>query len=229
MNSNEIVTSGVTLLERKTSPDYPVNLITCEDRPGKLWFKSVSTPDEVFNNPDGAVAIVGTRDPSPYGVSCVGSILSRLHENGKHPTIISGLALGIETEAHRVALELGFPTVAVMGNGIDTVYPNQNWQLANSIETTGRCALITPFPFGTAPMAVNFIRRNHVIAGLSDTVIVVESKEKGGAVVTAKLAFEYNRTVIAVPGRMDDVRSAGCNALISQGIAEILTPTTLII
>ena len=168
------------------------------------------------------VAIVGTRDISPYGKAVTRQIIDCLSQREKKLIIVSGLAMGVDTEAHRAALEKGLPTAAVVATGLDTVYPSKNKQLAEYIETTRGCRIISQFPEKTAPMAFNFLRRNHVIAAIADVVIVVESKEKGGAIVTAKIAHSMNIPVFAVPGRIDDIRSAGCNDLIRTGIAEMI-------
>ncbi len=168
------------------------------------------------------VAVIGTRDPSPYGIAMTESIVEALSRNPQKPIILSGLALGIDTAAHRAALEHGLGTVAVLPTGLDTVYPYRNTGLAETIMETKDCCLVTQFPEQTAPMAMNFLIRNTTLALLSDLVIVVESKEKGGAMVTAKYAWDAGIPVLAVPGRIDDTRSAGCNALINLGQAKML-------
>lgn len=167
------------------------------------------------------VAIVGTKDISLYGIAVTRKIIDCLSQYDEKPVIISGFAMGVDTEAHRAALEKGLPTVAVVATGLDTVYPFKNKQLAEYIETTTGCCIISQFPEATAPMAFNFLKRNHVIAAIADVVIVVESKERGGAIVTAKIAHSMDIPVFAVPGRIDDVRSAGCNDLIRKGVAKM--------
>lgn len=174
------------------------------------------------------VAIIGTRDPSPYGLDMTDTIVEALSKNPARPIIVSGLAYGIDTRAHRAALNNGLGTVAVMATGLDTIYPNINRRLAEEIVRTPDCCLMTQFPNGAAPMAINFISRNAVIAAMSDLVIVIESKSKGGAIVTARYAHDLDVPVLAIPGRIDDVRSEGCLNLISAGIAGMLAhPDTL--
>lgn len=172
------------------------------------------------------VLIVGTRDMSPYGKEMTRRIVGALSKNPARSVIVSGLALGVDTVAHHAALDNGMPTAAVIPTGLDTVYPYANRELAKRITQTPGCCLVTQFPDGTAPMAVNFLSRNAVMATMADLVIVVESKVKGGAIVTAKYAYDQGVPVLAVPGRVDDVRSSGCNALISSGIATMLSSIT---
>ena len=172
------------------------------------------------------IAVIGTRDPSPYGREYTMKIISMLAQSSLNPVIISGLAMGIDTIAHRSALSNGLQTVAVLPTGIDSIYPLQNRELAEKIQENPGSALLSQFPEKTAPMAINFLARNYVIATLSDLVIVVESKVKGGAIVTARYASEYNIPIIALPGRVDDLRSQGCNELIREGIATMCPPET---
>lgn len=169
------------------------------------------------------VLIVGTRDISPYGKAKTRRIVEALSKNPARPVVISGLALGVDTEAHLAALDNGMPTVAVLPTGLDTVYPQVNRELAKRITQTPGCCLMTQFPDETAPMAINFFSRNAVMATMADLVIVVESKPRGGAIVTARYAYDQGIPVLAIPGRVDDVRSQGCNALISTGIATMLS------
>ena len=172
------------------------------------------------------IAVIGTRDPSPYGREYTMKIVSMLAQSSLNPIIISGLAMGVDTIAHRSALSNGLQTVAVLPTGIDTIYPLQNRELAEKIQEDPGSALLTQFPEKTAPMAINFLARNYVMAALSDLVIVVGSKVKGGAIVTARYASEYNIPIIALPGRVDDLRSQGCNDLIREGIATMSHPET---
>lgn len=167
------------------------------------------------------VAVVGTRDVSSYGIDCVGWIVDTLATRQDRPIIVSGLAFGVDVKAHVAALNVGLTTVAVMPTGLDEVYPRQNTELARRIvENDGY--LITSFPEHTFPEPINFMHRNRLMVKMIDMVIVVESKLKGGAMVIAKLAKDYGIPVLAVPGRIGDVRSAGCNQLIAQHIAEPL-------
>lgn len=174
------------------------------------------------------IAIVGTRDIDPYGRQAVCEIITALSKREDKPIIVSGLAFGVDQYAHRFALQIGLPTVAVLPTGLDKIYPLQHENLAADIASTEECCLVTQFPNKTAPIAINFFWRNDLIAHLADAVIVVESKKKGGAMVIARLAQEKDIPVFAVPGRMGDPRSEGCNQLIKEGIAEIMyNPETL--
>lgn len=136
---------------------------------------------------------------------------------------MSGLALGVDIEAHKTAIENGLPTIAVMATGPDSIYPQRHKAYAERIASTPGCALITDYPPGTAPLAIHFLRRNRIIAGLSKATLLIESKLKGGGLMTCRLAFSYNREVYALPGRADDIRSQGCNELIRKKMAEPIT------
>ena len=202
-----------------TDPEYPQMLLDCEDAPLGLYVKS-STPACDLFAPERKIAIVGTRDISPYGQDWCGRIVQGLGQVSEKPLIISGLALGTDICAHRNALETGLPTIAVMATGPETVYPHRHRDFAERLADTGGCGLITDYPPGTAPLAIHFLRRNRIIAGLSDATILIESKSKGGGMMTSRLAFSYNRDVYALPGRVDDIRSQGCNLLIKDKVAE---------
>lgn len=204
------------------SDDYPTALMECEDPPLGLYLRGSSSPAEIFSLRP-MVAIVGTRDVSPYGSVWCKRIVSALADSPVKPCVVSGLAFGVDGIAHSTALELGLTTIGVMATGIEKVYPWQHMELARRITGSPGCALVTDYPTGTEPVALNFVRRNRIIAGLSSSVIVVESRKKGGSLMTARYACDYNRDVFAVPGRLDDVRSAGCNSLISAHMAEIVT------
>lgn len=153
-----------------------------------------------------ALAVVGTRRPTSYGLSVTRSLLEPVARAGL--TIISGLALGIDTVAHRVAVELGAPTIAVLGCGIDRIYPWENQQLAEAILATGG-ALISEFPDGTPPLRQHFPQRNRIISGLARAVLLVEAGEKSGALITAKFAVDQNRDVLVVPGPITSPTSVG--------------------
>ena len=202
--------------------DYPEMLSECPDPPVGLYFRSCSTPAEVFGLRR-AVAVVGTRDLSPYGREWCERLVRAMAETRNPPLIVSGLAYGADAVAHRTALKCGLPTVGVMATGIDAVYPWRHMDLAAEMRNTPFCALVTDYPRGTQPVALNFMRRNRIIAGLSCATIVIESKKKGGSLITAKYANDYNRDVYALPGRADDPRSMGCNSLIHAHMAEIIT------
>ena len=202
--------------------DYPDLLAECEDPPLGLYFNASSPPASVFGLRP-CISVVGTRDVSPYGREWCRRLVQAMAEASVTPCIVSGLAFGADGIAHRTALECGIPTVGVMATGIEKVYPWQHAELAGEMVRTPDCAVVTDYPTGSSPVALNFIRRNRIIAGLSRATVVVESKTKGGSLVTAKYACDYNRDVYALPGRADDVRSAGCNSLIRQRTADIIT------
>jgi DNA processing protein len=160
-----------------------------------------------------AIAIVGSRHPTPYGMEVAETLAAELAARGV--TIVSGLARGIDTAAHRGALSGGGRTLAVLGNGIDVVYPPENRALTLAIERQG--AVISQFPRGTAPHAYNFPARNRTIAGLSLGVVVVEASERSGALITAGLAADLGREVFAVPGRVNSEVSRGPHGLLRDG------------
>ena len=136
------------------------------------------------------------------------------------PLVVSGLALGVDAVAHRTALENGLKTVAVMATGIDQIYPSQHQGLGEQIASTPGCGLVSDYPPDTQAVAINFIRRNRIIAGICKATLLIESKIKGGGMITAHLANSYDREVFALPGRVDDPYSQGCNLLIRQNLAE---------
>lgn len=202
-----------------TDDCYPGLLKECSDPPSGIYIRSSSAPEAVLGF-SCSIAFVGTRDMSPYGKEWCIKIIKAIGNTDHKPVIISGLAIGIDGIAHQAAIDSGLPTIAVMATGIDDVYPSRHTGLSKKIITSEGSGLITDYPPGTSPEALNFIRRNRIIAGLSDTVILVESKTKGGGMITARQAFSYDRDVYALQGRIDDFRSGGCNQLIYQKIAE---------
>ncbi|NVK27085.1 MAG: DNA-protecting protein DprA [Flavobacteriia bacterium] len=197
-----------------TEDVYPRRLLHCADAPVLLFARG-----NLSLNPEHSVAVVGTRSQSNYGRI----ITERLVEEWKiyNPQIVSGLALGIDTTAHRSALKNDLETVAVLGHGLDVAYPHQNKSLFAEIGEKG--TLLTEFPSGTKPDATNFPRRNRIVAGMTDATIVVEAAHKGGALITGQLASSYQRDVFAVPGRVNDTKSAGCLNLIKNNEAIVLT------
>ena len=202
---------------------YPELLKECEDPPVGLYINS-TTPAEQLWGDRKPIAIVGTRDLSPYGKEWCERLVRALADTPQkdRPVIVSGLALGTDICAHRTALECGLPTIAVMATGPESIYPARHSQLARQIAEAPGSALMTDYPPGTAPLAVHFLRRNRIIAGLSEAVVLIESKIKGGGMMTARLADSYNRDVFALPGRVDDIRSQGCNFLIRNKTASPL-------
>lgn len=201
--------------------NYPKLLKECFDAPTGIYFKSSEPPEKVFTSKQ-YIAVVGSRNMSSYGKEWCGRIMEVLGRSGKTPAIVSGLAIGIDGEAHRSAIKNKLPTIAVMATGINKIYPERHRELASLIESSPESALVTDFPPGTPPVPVNFIRRNRIIAGLCQTALLIESKVKGGGMITARLAFSYNRDVYALPGRADDPLSSGCNKLIEERAAELI-------
>lgn len=204
--------------------DYPDLLHECEDAPIGLYIRS-RTPVEELWKPQRRIAVIGTRDITPYGKEWCTRIVSDLAGAQEKPVIVSGLALGTDICAHRTALENGLPTIAVMATGPEAVYPYRHSEFADRIISTPGCALVTDYPPGTAPLSIHFLRRNRIIAGLSEASILIESRIRGGGMTTSKLAFSYSREVYALPGRVDDPCSQGCNLLIRNKIAEPITST----
>jgi DNA processing protein len=193
---------------------YPQSLRHIYNPPLLLW--CLGNP-EVLSEP--GVAIVGTRMPSSYGRSMAELISKSVVEKGY--SVISGLAFGIDTIAHREAVSNAGSTVAVLGSGINVLYPRQNAVLAERIIGTGG-AIITEFPPDTKPDAGNFPVRNRIVSGLSQGVVVIESGVQGGSLITAELALDQSKEVFAVPHRYDNVKGNGCNYLIKTGQAKLI-------
>ncbi len=192
---------------------YPERLKHCEDSPMMLYFKG-----EANLNCPRILSVVGTRRPSEYGIQISEAIVQGLAE--LQVLIVSGLAYGIDTIAHRSALQSGLTTLGVLAHGLDIIYPNLNRTLAEKMTVNG--GLITEFPSETRLNKEFFPRRNRIIAGLADATLVIESAEKGGALITAEIANSYNRDVFAIPGRTNDPRSSGCNYLIFSNKASLV-------
>lgn len=205
-----------------TDDFYPALLKECPDAPVGLYVKSKTHVSQLWT-PSKSIAIVGTRDVSTYGKEWCTKAVQSLAATGEKPLIVSGLALGTDICAHKAAVEYGLPTIAVMATGPESVYPYRHKEFADILYQTPGCALVTDYPPGTAPLAIHFLRRNRIIAGMSEATVLIESKIKGGGMMTARLAFSYSRDVFALPGRVDDIRSQGCNSLIRSKIAEPLT------
>ena len=191
-----------------TDPRYPSTLHGLERRPIVLY---VAGKPEVLNDPQ--LSIVGSRNPTPAGRDTAFDLAESLAARGL--AITSGLAEGIDTAAHRGALAAQGVTLAVLGNGIDRVYPRSNQGLSEEIRFRG--ALISEFPLGTPPRRENFPQRNRVIAGLSLGTLVVEAARRSGSLITARLAGDQNRELFAVPGSIHNPLSRGCHELIRQG------------
>ncbi|RKY05040.1 DNA-protecting protein DprA [Candidatus Poribacteria bacterium] len=189
---------------------YPENLMNIYDPPPLLYIKGELKEEDGF-----AVAVVGTRRATPYGREACQRIVEQLVEHGF--TVVSGLARGIDSIAHRTALKCGGRTIAVLGSGFNHIYPRENAGLAEEIAEKG--ALITEFPTITPPMDLNFPRRNRIISGLSLATVVVEAGERSGALITANFALEQGREVLAVPGSIFSPASKGTHKLIKEGAA----------
>jgi DNA processing protein len=197
------------------SPHYPVRLKQIEDAPILLYQKGLSSL-----NQDKHLAIVGTRQATNYGRKFLEEFLLEL--KAYKPLIISGMAYGIDIIAHREALKNQLCTVGILANGLDSLYPTAHQHTAN-LMLTQEGGLISEFPLGTKPHAHRFPARNRIIAALADVVVVVESMKKGGAMITAQYANDYNREVVALPGNVGVSTSEGCNFLIKKHQAHLIT------
>ena len=195
---------------------YPRRLASCEDAPMVLFFRGTGGLDSRR-----VVSIVGTRRCTAYGQDCVGSFVRRLAELCPETLVVSGLAYGIDICAHRDALEAGLDTVAVLAHGLDNLYPPRHKDTADRMLAHG--GLLTEHFTHTNADKLNFLRRNRIVAGLADVVVVAESASHGGALVTARIAQSYSRDVFAFPGRVGDEYSEGCNNLIRDNKATLIT------
>lgn len=202
-------------VETYFSDGYPSRLRECPDAPLVLYCKG-----EVNLNAARVVSIVGTRRASFYGRSAVKTVVESLAKEDVKPLIVSGLALGVDGAAHRAALEMGLDTVAVLPTGLDEIYPPRHRELAARILEKG--GLVTDFPRNTLPARYTFLKRNRIIAGMADAVLLAQSYAKGGGLITASLAVQYDRELFAVPGNMDDPSFEGCNNLIYNNKAVIM-------
>jgi DNA processing protein len=190
--------------------EYPAQLRGIPQPPATLWARGTLATEDAL-----AVAIVGSRHATAYGLQMAEALAADLAAHGV--TVVSGLARGIDSAAHRGALSAGGRTIAVFGSGVDVIYPPENRKLAASIVEHG--ALLSQFEPGTAPLPQHFPQRNRVIAGLSLGVVVVEAAERSGSLITAGFAGELGREVMAVPGRATSEQSAGAHRLIQDGAA----------
>lgn len=191
---------------------FPSILTEIYDPPAFLWVKGTLQANEP------AISIVGTRRPTDYGRRIAHALALELACMGF--TIVSGLAYGIDAAAHKGALDAGGRTIAVLGSGIDRIYPTRNAKLARDIIERG--AVVSEFPMGSKPDAGNFPRRNRLVSGFSRGTLVVEAFRDGGALITARLALEQNREVFAIPGPITSKASEGTNRLIQQGQAKLV-------
>jgi len=195
-----------------TNPDYPARLLNCEDGPLMLYYKGNANL-----NAKRVVSIVGTRRATNYGRNICEQIVSDL--KAKDVLLVSGLAYGIDSCAHRKSLDCEMETIGVLAHGLDRIYPPQNRKLAERMLEQG--GLLTEFLSQSKPDRENFPKRNRIVAGMCDAVVVVESDKRGGAIITAGLGNSYNRDVFAVPGKVGDDGSRGCNLLIRTNRAAL--------
>lgn len=196
-----------------TDENYPHRLKFCHDSPAMLYFKGNTNL-----NAEKIVAVVGTRQPTDYGKELTEKFISELKDSGI--LVVSGLAYGIDVLAHKKAMENDLDTVGVVAHGLDRIYPQIHEHIAMKMEKMG--GILTDFRSGTNPDAVNFPKRNRIVAGMCDALVVIESKRDGGSLITATIANSYNKDVFAFPGRTNDPQSEGCNAFIKMNRASLM-------
>ncbi len=197
-----------------TDERYPQRLLNCYDSPTLLYYRGTADL-----NTSKIISIVGTRNHSDYGKATCEKLVEELqHEN---VLVISGLAYGIDTIAHKASIKNNLATVGVLAHGLDRIYPPQNKALAKQMTEQG--GLLTEFLSLTNPDKQNFPKRNRIVAGMCDALVVIESSKKGGSLITAELANGYNKDVFALPGKITDIKSEGCNYLIKNNKASLIT------
>lgn len=196
--------------------DYPSRLRECDDAPLALFYRGNADLNTLH-----VISIVGTRHATPYGQDICTRFLTDLSILCPDALVVSGLAYGIDIHAHRAALQNQFKTVGVLAHGLDRIYPAEHRKTAVNMLKQG--GLLTEFASGTNPDRQNFVKRNRIVAGMSDATIVIESAAKGGALITAELAGSYHRDCFAFPGRWNDEYSIGCNNLIKRNQAMLIT------
>lgn len=206
--------NGITVFLKKDKT-FPTRLAPCSDAPVILFGKG-----NLNLNPKYSVAIVGTRRLTEYGSQITKKIVAEL-SSYKEIQIISGLAVGIDTIAHQAAIENSLSTIGILGHGFQTLYPVSNRQLSLKMQEDG--GLITEFTSSAVGETHNFPKRNRIIAGMADAILIVEAYEKGGALITANIGFSYDRDIFTIPGRIGDKASEGCNNLIKYNKAAIVT------
>ena len=205
-----------------TDEEFPYRLSECPDAPLVLYGRGNLQP-----NGKHMLSVVGTRGATDRGKTFTRQLILDLAAAVPDLTIVSGLAYGIDVAAHMAALEANIPTIVIPGHGLDRIYPSVHRQIA--VRTLEQGGILTEYATGTEPERMNFVARDRIIAGLADAVVVVESREKGGSLITAGMAFDYSREVFARPGRPEDIASGGCNRLIRRNMAHmILTADDLI-
>ena len=195
--------------------NYPYRLAQCVDAPLLLYAKG-----NIDVNPKHVVSVVGTRMPSERGKDWCRQFVLDLAAQVPDLTIVSGLAYGIDVTAHKAAMESGISTIIIPAHGLDRIYPSVHRSVA--IQALDKGGILTEYTRETEPERFNFVARNRIVAGMADAVVVVESKKKGGSLITADMAVDYGRDVFAMPGRVDDICSAGCNDLIKRNKAQLI-------
>lgn len=199
-----------------TDEGYPFRLAECDDAPLLLYGLGTADLNSVH-----VVSVVGTRHATPYGVGFVNDLVKDLSVKIPDVVVISGLAYGIDVAAHKASMACDVPTVGVLAHGLNTIYPAAHRSVAADMVRRGGM-LVTDYMSQTPMHRGNFLARNRIVAGLADCLIVAESAEKGGALVTANIAAEYSRDVMALPGRTSDKYSRGCNKLIARNVAQLV-------
>lgn len=197
-----------------TDQHYPQRLLKCYDAPTLLYYRGNADLNHAK-----IISIIGTRNNTDYGKQATEKIVADLTD--ENVLILSGLAFGIDAIAHKAALQNNLPTIGVLAHGLDTIYPSHHKSLAKEMLQSG--GLLTEFMKQTKPDKHNFPRRNRIVAGMADATIVIETAVKGGSMITAELAYNYNRYVFALPGKITDSKSAGCNYLVKHKHASLLT------
>ncbi|WP_018613246.1 DNA-processing protein DprA [Segetibacter koreensis] len=200
-----------------TNENYPKRLLNCYDSPTLLYYRGNADV-----NVSKVINIIGTRNNTDYGRQVTEQLINELQN--LQVLIVSGLAYGIDAIAHKAAVQNNLPTIGVLAHGLDTIYPSAHATLAKQMLYNG--GLLTEFRKETLPDRHNFPRRNRIVAGMADATIVIETAVKGGSMITAELANGYNRDVFAFPGKVTDSKSAGCNHLIKNNKAILLTDAT---
>lgn len=196
-----------------TDKDYPQRLLSFPESPALLFYKG-----KADLNAKKIIAVIGTRGPSEYGRQITEQIIRQLAQ--PNLLIISGLAYGIDACAHSAALKHNIPTVGILGHGLARIYPHEHTGLAKTMLSEG--GLLTSFGLNIGPESHHFPLRNNIVAGLCDALLVIETGRKGGSLITVTTAKDYGKKIFAIPGRLTDTRSTGCNMLIQQGTAELL-------
>jgi DNA processing protein len=204
-----------------TDKNYPKRLLNCYDSPTLLYYKG-----EADLNASKIIAIIGTRNHTEYGKQQTEKLVKEL--SSQNILVVSGMAYGIDAIAHKASIKNDLPTIGVLAHGLDQIYPPEHSNLAKDMVKHGG-GLLTEFRSKTKPDKHNFPTRNRIVAGMSDATIVIETGEKGGSMITAELANGYNKDVFALPGRVNDNKSEGCNFLIRNNKAMLLTDAEEII